>query len=114
MRRSDEHPVCGTNLALIAPIQVRIGAFGARCWPWRSLHLGTLILDVTLLALTIVIARTFPGRYRLFALIPAGTVAGILFFVAAGGPIMLVTWLAAAAAAVTSGWAAIRGAPTTP
>jgi hypothetical protein len=76
--------------------------------------LGTLILDVALLALTIVIARTFPGRSRLFAVIPAGTVAGILLFVVAGGPIMLVTWLAAAAAAVTSGWAAIRGAPTTP
>jgi hypothetical protein len=76
--------------------------------------LGTLILDVTLLALSIVIARTFPGRHRLFALIPAGTLAGILLFVAAGGPIMLVTWLAAAAAAVTSGWGPIREAPTTP
>ena len=62
--------------------------------------LGTLILDVALLALTIVIARTVPGRYRLLAGIPAGTVAGILFFVVAGGPIMLITWLAAAAAAV--------------
>jgi hypothetical protein len=62
--------------------------------------LGTLILDVALLALTIVIARTVPDRYRLLASIPAGTVAGILFFVAAGGPIMLITWLAAAAAAV--------------
>ncbi len=62
--------------------------------------LGTLILDVALLVLTIVIARTFPGRSRLLALIPAGTVAGILLFVVAGGPIMLVTWLTAAAAAV--------------
>ncbi|MEO7396336.1 MAG: hypothetical protein ABIW50_06940 [Candidatus Limnocylindria bacterium] len=76
--------------------------------------LGTLILDVALLALTIVIARTFPDRSRLLALIPAGTLAGILLFVVAGGPIMLVTWAVAAAVAVTSGWAADRGAPTTP
>ena len=77
--------------------------------------LGTLILDVALLALTIVIARTFRGRYRLLALIPAGTVAAILLFVVAGGPIMLVTWLAAAAAAVlTSGRAPMQARPTTP
>ena len=62
--------------------------------------LGVLILDVALAALTIVIARTFRGRYRLLAVIPAGTVAGVLLFVVAGGPVMLVTWLAAAAVAV--------------
>jgi hypothetical protein len=77
--------------------------------------LGTLILDVALLALTIVIARTLPGRSRLFAVVPAGTVAGFLLFVVAGGPIMLVTWLAAAAAAVlTSGRAPLQARPTTP
>jgi hypothetical protein len=62
--------------------------------------LGTLILDVALLALAVVIARTLPGRYRLLAVIPLGTLTGILIFVAAGGPVMLVTWLAAAAMAV--------------
>lgn len=61
--------------------------------------LGLLILDVALLALAIVIARTAPDRYRLLAVIPAGTLAGILLFTVAGGPIMLITWLAAAAAA---------------
>lgn len=77
--------------------------------------LGTLILDVALLALTIVIARTLRGRYRLLAVIPAGTVAGILLFVVAGGPVMLVTWLGAAAAAVLmSGRTPIPTAPATP
>jgi len=78
--------------------------------------LGTLILDVGLLALTIVIARTAPDRYRLLAVIPAGTAAGILLFVAAGGPIMLITWLAAAAAALRmpSGRTPVPVAPTTP
>ena len=73
-------------------------------WVFYVFVLGLLILDVALLALTVVIALTFPDRYRLFALIPAGTLAGILIFPVAGGPILLVTWLAAAAAAVlTSG-----------
>lgn len=76
--------------------------------------LGTLILDVALLALTIVIARTFRGRYRLLALIPAGTVAGILLFVVAGGPVMLITWLGAATAAVLmSGRGPIPATPAT-
>jgi hypothetical protein len=69
-------------------------------WVFFVFVLGLLILDVALLALTIVIVRTAPDRYRLLAVIPAGTVAGILLFVVAGGPIMLVTWLAAAVAAV--------------
>ena len=77
--------------------------------------LGTLILDVALLALTVVIAQTFRGLCRLLAAVPAGTVAGILLFVAAGGPIMLVTWLGAAAAAVVmSGRTPIPAAPATP
>jgi len=77
---------------------------------------GTLIADVALLALTIVIARTFPGLYKLLAVIPAGTVAGILFFVVAGGPVMLITWLGAAAAAVKMPRprTPLRTTPTTP
>jgi hypothetical protein len=62
--------------------------------------LGTLILDLALLALTIQVARTAPDRIRRLALIPAGTLAGILLFVGPGGPVMLLTWLGAAAAAV--------------
>ena len=69
-------------------------------WVFFIFILGTLILNVALLALTIVIAWTVAGRHRLYALIPAGTLAGILLFVVAGGPVMLITWLAAAAAAV--------------
>jgi len=62
--------------------------------------LGTLTLDVALIALTIAIARTVAGRSRLLAFVPAGTLAGILLFVVVGGPVMLVTWLGAAAAAL--------------
>ena len=61
--------------------------------------LGLLILDVALLALTVLIARTAPDRYRLFAIVPAGTVGAILFPVATG-PTMLITWLIAAVAAL--------------
>lgn len=69
-------------------------------WFFLVFVLGLLILDVALPALTIVIARTAPDRYRLLAVIPAGTVAGILLFPVAGGPIMLITWLMAAVAAL--------------
>jgi hypothetical protein len=64
---------------------------------------GTLILDLALLALTIEIARRPAARTRVLAVIPAGTLVGILLFVAVGGPAMLVTWLAAAASALWLG-----------
>jgi hypothetical protein len=85
-------------------------------WFFFVFVLGLLILDVALLALTIVIARTAPDRYRLLAVIPAGTLAGILLFPVAGGPIMLITWLAAAAGAqkMPSGRTPVPVAPTTP
>lgn len=70
-------------------------------WFFFVFVVGLLTLDFALLALTIVIARTAPDRYRLLAVIPAGTLAGILAFPMVGGPVMLVTWLGAAAAAVT-------------
>ena len=69
--------------------------------------LGTFTMDLALIALTVVMVRTLVGRQRLLALVPAGTVAGILLFVPAGGPTMLVTWLSAtAAAAVLPRWRA--------
>jgi len=76
---------------------------------------GTLILHVSLLALAIVIARRYRGPYRLLAVIPLGTVAGILLFVVAGGPILLITWLGAGTAALLmSGRTPIPAAPATP
>lgn len=59
--------------------------------------LGTLIHEAGLLALGVVILRGAAGRQRVLALVPAGSVAGFLFFVGAGGPIMLATWFGAAA-----------------
>ena len=69
-------------------------------WVFVVFVLGLLTLDVALLALTIVIALAARDRYRLLAVIPAGTVAGIVLFPFAGGPILLITWLAAAVAAL--------------
>jgi hypothetical protein len=63
--------------------------------------LSTLIFDLALIAMATVIAWTARGRSRLLAVVPAGTLAGILFFVTAGGPILLVTWLTVAVAALT-------------
>ena len=66
-------------------------------WVFFVFVAGLLILDVTLLALAIVIARTTSGPYRLLAVAPAGTVVGILI-----GPtgvfIILIVWFIAAVA----------------
>jgi hypothetical protein len=61
---------------------------------------GTITLDVALLLLTITMVRSSEITSRALGVIPAGALAGILLFVAVGGPVMLVTWLAAAAAAL--------------
>ena len=62
--------------------------------------LGSYIQVAALAGLTVALAMTTTGRGRLAALIPAGTLAGLLLFPVAGGPIMLVTWLVAAGAAL--------------
>ena len=51
-----------------------------------------------LLALTIVTAAR--DGQRMFALVP-GTMLGLLFFVVAGGPVMLLSWLVAATLALS-------------
>jgi hypothetical protein len=61
--------------------------------------LGTLVLVLAGLAMAVVLARTATGWSLLLAAIPAGTVAGVVGFVTFGGPVLLVTWLAAAATA---------------
>lgn len=71
-------------------------------WAFVVFIVGEVVLLVSLLALTLVIAATGRGVYRLLALVPAGTALGLLLFVSAGGVIMLATWLAAAAAARSS------------
>jgi len=65
-------------------------------WVFFVFILGTAVLQLGLLALTGVIAFSGRGGYRLLALVPAGTIAAIILFVVAGGPIMLATWLTAA------------------
>ena len=65
-------------------------------WAFFVYVLGTGIGIVALPALTATIAFTERGRRRLLALVPAGVMAGILLYVAAGGVIMLVAWLGAA------------------
>jgi uncharacterized membrane protein len=67
-------------------------------WAFFAFVLGTLTMHIGLVALTVALATR--GRERHFALIPAGTSAAILLFVVAGGPVMLATWLAAAALAL--------------
>jgi hypothetical protein len=76
--------------------------------------LGTLIVNIALLALAITIARSMPGRYGLLAAIPAGTMVGILWFVTVGGPLMLLTWLGAASGTAMLSRRRRRREPPTP
>jgi hypothetical protein len=59
--------------------------------------LGTGIMLLGLLGLTIAFLRIGRRRDRKLALVSAGTLAGIVLFVPAGGPILLASWLAATA-----------------
>ena len=106
--------IAGAGVGLSSIANIFEDGFGIDAF-FFAFILGTLILEVALLALTIVITGTMRGRYRLLAVIPAGTVVGIVLFVVAGGPVMLVTWLGAAAVAVLmSGRTPIPAAPATP
>lgn len=78
-------------------------------WAFFGFVLGTLIILLGLLALTIAIVAR--GRQRHMALVPVGTMAGLMFFVTAGGPVMLATWLVAAALALELGRKRAEAAP---
>jgi hypothetical protein len=71
-------------------------------WAFFVFVLGTGALGLGLLVLTAVIAAVARGSRRLTALVPAGTLAALIFYVHAGGPVMFATWAAAAAFAVAT------------
>lgn len=93
--------IAGAGIGLSAVANIFEDGFGIDA-AFFGFVAGTIIMEISLLSLAAVIARALPGRARGWALIPLGTVAGIVFFVGAGGPVMLVTWLGAAVAAVTA------------
>ena len=103
--------VAGAGAALGSVANIVEDGFGIG-WVFFVFILGTAIINLALLGMTVVIARTRRGGDRLLALIPAGTVAAIIFNVLAGGIIMLVTWLIAAALALRTR-AAVGAAPAT-
>lgn len=63
-------------------------------WAFFAFVAGLAIVELGLLALAIALVAR--GGQRHFAIVPAGTIAGLLLYVVAGGPLMLVTWLVAA------------------
>jgi hypothetical protein len=66
-------------------------------WAFFGFVLGSAIILLGLLALTGAIALGGRDSHRYSSLIPAGTMAALIFYVAAGGILMLATWLAASA-----------------
>jgi len=69
-------------------------------WAFFAFILGTAIVLLGLSVLTVVITFAGRGGHRVLAVVPAGTMAGIILYVIAGGPLMLAAWLAAAALAL--------------
>ena len=84
-------------------------------WAFWGFILSTAIIDLGLLALTVLIAYGGRGGYRLLAVVPAVTLAAMAFWVIAGGIIMLAAWLGAAALALAlPAHTAARVAPALP
>ena len=69
-------------------------------WAFWVFVMSAFLINVGLLALTLVMAWTGRGLGRLLAAVPAGTFAGVLAFEVTGGLLMLVTWSVAAIVAV--------------
>ena len=61
---------------------------------------GALLAGLVVLAAAIALGR--PRRRRIAALVPAGTAAGLVLYVGAGGPVMAATWLGAAGFALAA------------
>ena len=92
-------PAAGAALSSVA----NIVEDGLRVrWMFFGFVLGTSIILLGLLVLAVALVRGGRGRARLLAVVPAGTMAGVIVFVVAGGPVLLVTWLAAAALALAT------------
>lgn len=96
-----------TRLALVAGVAMGVSSAANILedgldldWAFAVFILGELVALVSLLALALVLAATRRGTARLLSIVPGGTALGLILFVYAGGPIMLVTWLVGAAAAV--------------
>lgn len=90
-------PAAGAALSsLVNVVEDGFGVDGAFIFFAVATGIGLL----GLIALTIVVAYSGRGGYRLLALVPAATVLGIIGFVPAGGPILGATWLGAAALAI--------------
>ncbi len=92
--RTSLAPAAGAALSSLANI-----AEDGLQWSWAFyafvLGAATMLVGLSALAVTIVL----PGvsRCRAMVLIPLATMAGMVFYVQAGGPILLATWLAATA-----------------
>jgi hypothetical protein len=70
-------------------------------WAFLGVVLTTAVGLLGLLAFTAVAAYAGRGADRILALVPAATTAGIIAYVAAGGPILLGTYSAAVVLALT-------------
>ena len=66
-------------------------------WAFWPFVVGSGITLLGLLMLTGIMVFAGRGSQRVLAVVPAGTLAAIATFVEVGGPVMLATWVLAAA-----------------
>lgn len=90
--------VAGAAAAWNSAVNIVEDGFG-QDWAFVLFAIGTAGILVSNVALAVTLAVKGQARRRALSLIPLGTAAGILAFVSVGGPLMLATWLAAAAIA---------------
>jgi hypothetical protein len=65
-------------------------------WMFYATAIATLVLLLALLTLAVTLVFRARGGERTVALVPFGALTGVVFYVAAGGPILFTSWLLAA------------------
>ncbi len=90
-------PAVGAAVASMANLVEDGWGWSGGFWPFV---LGSLVYAAGLIALTFVMARNLRGAGRFRAAVPAGTLLGLVFFEAAGGLLLLLSWCAAALVAL--------------
>lgn len=80
---------------IVAAANVFEDGFGLS-WVFYVTALGTSILLLALGAWGVAVGFSARGAERVVMLVPLGALIGVVFYVLAGGPIMLATWLLAA------------------
>lgn len=91
-------PAIGLTVASVANLVEDGWGWSGAFWPYV---LSSIVYALGLIALTFEVARKKRGIGRIGAVVPAGTLLGLVFFESWGGPVLLLSWFAAALVALS-------------